>query len=181
MSKKTNDGFSKIAKRTKRAYLARLVRNITIGFAVLLIVSVMVGLAYIWYVDQNSNVNNSNVTTHSKTTMPIAATPTSPAANAKEGVSIQSITSPLMPGSNASVTVKTNQYSKCTITVVYNKVPSTDSGLTTKTADEYGMATWSWTVEGTAPIGKWPVTVTCMWNGRSAVVIGDLVITKQTN
>jgi hypothetical protein len=180
MSKKTNDGFSKIAKRTKRAYLARLVRNITIGFAVLLIVSVMVGLAYIWYVDQNSNVNNSNVTTHSKTTMPIAATPTSPAANAKEGVSIQSITSPLMPGSNASVTVKTNQYSKCTITVVYNKVPSTDSGLTTKTADEYGMVTWSWTVGSSVPLGKWPIKVTCSYGKQAGMVQADLVVAKTT-
>jgi hypothetical protein len=93
-------------------------------------------------------------------------------------VSIQSITSPVAPGDNASIYIHTNRDSKCTITAVYNNIPSKDAGLSPKTADEYGLASWSWTVESTVPVGKWPVTVTCVWNKKIAVVVGDLIVKK---
>lgn len=178
MTQKISTEHSGIKKRSKKSRMFRLIRNIVISFVALLILLVVAGVAYTWYMGQNSSVNTSNTINPVKIMAPPSTTPTSLAANAKEGASIQAITSPLAPGSNASITVKTNQYSKCTITVVYNKVPSTDSGLVAKTADEYGIATWSWTVESTAPIGKWPVTVTCIWNKQSAVVVGDLVVAK---
>ena len=92
--------------------------------------------------------------------------------------SIQSISSPTEQGSNASVTVKTNPESTCSITVVYDKDKSTDSGLLPKVADEFGIAVWVWTVEEAVPIGKWPVTITCIHNKRSAVVVGDLFVIK---
>lgn len=110
-----------------------------------------------------------------------AITPAKPAANAKESASIQMLTSPVAPGSNASVSVKTNAASKCTITVEYNKVASTDSGLKPKVADEFGMISWAWTVEESVPLGKWPVKVTCAYNDQSSVVQGDLVVAKQVN
>jgi hypothetical protein len=113
-----------------------------------------------------------------QTTKPKTTEPAQPAPNAKEGVAVQSLTSPVAPGDNASIDIHTNRDSKCTITVVYNNIPSKDAGLTPKTADEYGLASWSWTVESTVPVGKWPVTVTCEWNKKIAVVIGDLIVKK---
>jgi hypothetical protein len=112
------------------------------------------------------------------TTKPTATGPVQLAPNAKEGVAVQSLSSPVAPGENASIYIHTNRDSKCTITVVYNKIPSKDAGLAPKTADEFGLVSWSWTVEASAPVGKWPVTVTCEWNKKIAVVIDDLIVKK---
>lgn len=157
--------------------MLRYFRNISIGFFVLLVLAVGAGIIYTWYMGQHATVKEKVVpvktTNQPKTTSPVQLAP-----NAKEGVAIQSITSPVQPGTNASVYIHTNRDSNCTITAVYNKVPSKDSGLAPKTADEFGLASWSWTVESTVPVGKWPVTVTCEWNKKIAVVIGDLVVSK---
>jgi hypothetical protein len=101
-----------------------------------------------------------------------------PAANAKVGASVQTITSPVAPGDNASITIKTTPTASCTITVVYNKIASKDSGLTQKVADDYGVVSWTWTVGGATPLGIWPATVTCVYGKNSAVVQGDLRVTK---
>jgi hypothetical protein len=152
-------------------------RNILLGIGVLLVLFLGAGVAYTWYMSQN-------------TTAPVVSRPTTTlnngsikhakiAANAPASASIQSLSSPVSPGDNASVTVKGNPGSSCVIKVEYNKIPSNDTGLKlTKILDEFGVATWSWTVEPTVPLGKWPVTITCMYETRSAIVIGDLVVSK---
>jgi hypothetical protein len=68
--------------------------------------------------------------------------------------------------------------SKCTISVAYSDVPSKDSGLTPRTADNYGVVTWAWTVEPAAAVGTWPVKVTCALGTKSAFVQGDLQVIK---
>jgi hypothetical protein len=60
--------------------------------------------------------------------------------------------------------------------VEYNDVPSADSGLKPKTADDFGIVSWAWTVEATTPVGEWPVDVTCVFNDQSAMVRGKLVV-----
>ena len=162
--------------RKSKAY--KFIRNLLIGFIVLIFILVGAGVAYIWYVGQYGNVEIADEEPTASTATVKLRNPTKIAANAKEGVSIQMLSSPVKPGENASVDVKTNPDSKCSIKVEYNKIPSKDSGLVTKTADEYGLVAWSWTVDPAAPIGKWPVTITCVWNKKSAVVIGGLVVKK---
>jgi hypothetical protein len=153
------------------------IRNILVSVGVLLILFVVGGVAYTWYMSQNDTapVVSRPTTTLNNGTIKHAKI----AANAPASASIQSLSSPVMPGSNASVTVKGNPGSSCVIKVEYNKITSNDTGLKlTKILDEFGVATWSWTVEPTVPEGKWPVTITCMYDTRSAIVIGDLVVSK---
>ena len=102
-----------------------------------------------------------------------------PAENAPVGVSIQTLTTPIVPGSNASVVIKTNPSATCTIKVEYNGVASKDSGLAPKVADDFGTITWAWTVELAVPEGKWPVSITCIKGKLSGVVLGDLVVSKK--
>ena len=101
------------------------------------------------------------------------------APDAVVAASVQMITSPLEPGMNAMISVKTNAEAKCTIKVVYDKTASTDSGLVEKIADDYGMVSWTWTVEPTAPLGSWPVWVTCANEKNSAAVKADLKLEKK--
>lgn len=160
--------------------IIRSIRNTAISVGVLLVLFVGAGLVYTWIMGRNTPTTPVATTT---ATPVVAVKHVEPGVNVPESASVQSITSPVMPGDNASIIIKTKPGSWCTITAVYNNIPSKDSGLGGKTSDDFGSVTWTWTVESSVPIGKWPVTVTCLRNKLSAVVVGDLVVSKtaQTN
>jgi len=145
----------------------------------LLVLFVGAGIGYVWYQGMHSVVNTT-AEVQAKPITPHEIKPTQPKPDAVVGVSVQYITSPIPQGSNAMVTIKTNAGAKCTIAAVYNNVPSKDSGLMPKVADEFGMASWTWTIEPTVPVGTWPVNVTCANIKNSAVVRGDLKVEKAT-
>lgn len=146
-----------------------------LAVVVLLLLAASAGVGYVWYSGQQETVVTSEAPVPAKRQV---IKPTKTAENAPVGVAIQMLTSPVIPGSNAAMTVRTTAKASCQIKVEYNKVASTDSGLVTKPADEFGIVGWSWTVPSTAPLGKWPATVTCSINKKSAVVVGDLEVVK---
>jgi hypothetical protein len=152
-------------------------RNALISAGVLLVLLVGGGVGYTYFVGPDATQSSAGNTAPQVSEEQVIKA-TKPAANAKESASVQSILSPVEPGANSSIIVKTNAGSKCTITVVYDTVASKDSGLGPKVADEFGNVSWTWTVEPAVPVGTWPVTVTCVYNTRSAVVKADLVVTK---
>lgn len=160
-----------VQKRDQRRQSLR--RSVTIGL-VLLVFAVVGGIVYTWYTGQQKTALIKQA--------PPARTggtnfkPPKVPSNAKIGVSIQSSMLQVKPGENASVTVRTNPEAICTVSVKYNKVPASDSGLIQKTADEFGVADWSWTVPVGTPKGKWPVDVTCKNKVYSAVVSGELIV-----
>lgn len=159
-------------------HLPKPVRNALISAAVLLVLMLAGGVAYTYYMGR---ANSGNITAlATPVTLPADPTikPMQPAANSPESASVEVLTSPVVRGSNASLTVKTNPGSACAISVVYNNVASTDSGLTPKTADSFGTVSWTWTVGASVPVGTWPVKVTCGWHGRTAVVQSDLIVQR---
>ena len=163
----TEKGRARIRRqKTLRALMTTLL--------VLTIVFMGAGLAYAWYTSQKS----PDVVTPAPPKPATKKISTSPVVDPKTpvGVSVTVLTSPIKAGSNASSTVKTKPLAACSIKVEYDKKPSTDGGLVPKSADEYGVATWAWTVEQGRPAGTWPVDVTCARDGKSGYVRGDLVI-----
>jgi micrococcal nuclease len=76
------------------------------------------------------------------------------------------VRSPVTRGSTGEVTVRTTPGAICSITVTYSSGPSTEQGLTIRTADGSGIVTWSWTVSTQASPGTWPIQVEC--DGASA-------------
>ena len=104
--------------------------------------------------------------------------PVKPGPNAPVGVAINALTTPVAIGTNASASIATTAGSKCTIVVTYAGKVSTDSGLGPKQADDYGSVTWTWTISSTVAPGTGTVQVTCAYNGRTGVVVGNQVITK---
>lgn len=157
-------------------HLPRPVRRTLISAGVMLMLFVVAGVAYTFYIDGQSTPLTSVPVNTAAEYHPIK--PHKPAANAKEGAAVELLTTPVAAGSNASISVRTNPTSTCTITVVYGKTASTDSGLTSKVADAFGTVSWSWTVDTAAPVGTWPVKVTCAYNKQTAVVQGDLEVQK---
>ena len=147
----------------------------TISAVVLLAIFVVAGIVYTWYMGRN--VDSSAIATPVDTTDEYAEVKSvRPAENVPESVAVQYFTTPVLPGSNAAISVRTKPDSTCEISVIYDKIPSTDSGLIDKTADEYGMVSWSWSVSDSVPIGKWPVKVTCYYGEQWAVGTGDLEV-----
>ena len=153
--------------------ILRSIRNIAISFVVILVLAVGAGAGYTWYMGKQKVA--STVVAEPVQASPVIK-PTKPAENTSVGVSVQSLLTPITPGSNTSITIRTTPSATCTISVVYKDVPSTDSGLKAEQADDFGMATWTWTVGVSVPLGKWPVKVTCTYNKKSGVVQGDLVV-----
>lgn len=165
-----------------RVRLPRPVRNALISMAILLVLFIGAGLAYIWMTDRTPVTIDQSPVSASATPAPI--TPHMPAADAKEGVSAEMVTSPVSRGSEASIAVHTNPTSVCKIQVYYNydpsqkQKPSTEAGLEPKTADDYGNANWTWTVGSSDALGLGKAIVTCTYNGRGGVVQADLQVTK---
>lgn len=158
---------------------AKTALKITASVVILLVVAVGAGVGYTWYMSEYGDEENQAI-------QPVTA-PTGGARSttrpkipdtASIGVSVQNITSPVMPGSNASITVKSNPDANCTVLVTYDKTPAKDSGLVAKKADEYGIVEWTWTVPAGTPYGDWPVEVTCANKKNSAVVENDLRVVK---
>jgi len=154
----------------------KLIRNATISMLVLLILAVGAGVAYTWYMGQTDIENTSAVAKPVEYEPVKVVEPPKPAANAKIGASVQALTSPVKPGENTSLTVKSVPGSSCAISVIYDKTPSTDSGLKPQVADDFGIVAWAWTVEPSAPLGTWPMKITCTYLKQSAVVQADLII-----
>lgn len=166
------------AAEPKRRFIPKAVRNALISAAVLLVVLVAGGVAYTYYEGQNTTENTAAIAVAAAPQPVQPIKPRKPAANAPESAAVEMMSSPVKPGEDASIAVKTNPGSKCTITVLYNKVPSTEPGLIPQVADEFGTVNWGWTISASAPIGTWPVKVTCTYNGRSGVVVDNLQVAK---
>ena len=70
-------------------------------------------------------------------------------------------------GHGASATIKTAKSAKCSIVVTYSTVESQAKGLSTRSADTNGVATWTWTVGSNTEPGTWPIEVTCTSDGHT--------------
>jgi flagellar basal body-associated protein FliL len=157
--------------------MKKTILNTLITVTVLIILFLGAGIAYV-LVSEKTPVEQPVPAAKTSGEPSALPKPSQPSPNAPEQVAVENLTSPVKPGTNSALTIKTNATSTCTISVTYNGVASKDSGLTPKVADAYGNATWSWTVDASAPAGTWPVKATCVYRGRSAVAIANLQVTK---
>lgn len=165
-------------KLKQRKKYSGAVRNTFISGVVLFLLIIILAIAYIWFLGQQEPTTSLIKKVPKAPSAPKLLAPHKPKPDAVVGVSVQSLTTPVTPGANASIMIRTNPEAKCTIAVIYNNVPSKDSGLVEKIADEYGMVNWTWTVPASTPVGKWPVRVTCANLKKSGFVEGKLEVKK---
>jgi len=101
----------------------------------------------------------------------IAAGTTTSAPVASTGAAfplqVISVTSPVAPGSDATLTAQTEPNAKCTITVNYKSGPSSASGLGAKAADGQGNVSWTWNVGKSTTAGTWQIVVTATYQGNT--------------
>ena len=93
----------------------------------------------------------------------IATQTSTPPATTFPGTAISFVNGPLTvgQGSNATVQVKTDPNTSCSIEVDYKSGPSTAAGLIPKTSDSAGNVSWTWKVGANTTPGSWPITITC--------------------
>jgi hypothetical protein len=100
------------------------------------------------------------------------------AAGASElPLALVALTSPVSHGNAASISVKTAPGAACMITVIYKSGPSRAKGLTSKTADNRGMVSWTWIVGTRTTPGKWPISVSCSGGGKHGTLETSIVVT----
>lgn len=163
----------RVAAAERRKESLRRTTTITIVLALLLVTG---GVGYTWYMGEQKTA--AVATAEPAPSRRIEMKPVKQDPNAAVGVSVQMLSTPVQPGQNASISIRTNQNADCTIVVKYGETVSTDSGLIKKTADDYGTVSWSWTVPATAPEGKGTVKVDCARKAKSGSVTGDLIIKR---
>ncbi len=73
-------------------------------------------------------------------------------------VELASLTSPVRPGENATITILTTPGAECKLTIQYSSV---SKELEPQTADGDGTVTWTWTVGPFTTPGTWPIVATC--------------------
>lgn len=87
-----------------------------------------------------------------------------------------SLTSPVAPGDDATLTLQTAAAARCTIMVRYKSGPSRAKGLVAKRADREGRVSWTWRVGTRTTPGTWPVTVTCAAGEQEGTLKAALVV-----
>lgn len=165
-------------KGTRKERFLKGLRSAAIAASVMILIAVGAGAGYIWYMGEHSPPDQAAMAQSE----PVARKKVERRKrdpNAPFGASVQMLSTPVVPGSNAEINVKSVEGVNCKIAVEINKVPLKDSGLVEKPTDEYGVVTWSWTVPADAQLGKWPVEVTCISPAKkSAMVQGTMEIVK---
>lgn len=153
------------------------IKNIVIAVTMLLLVLLVGGVVYTWYVGQHP-LQSATQTVDTSSIAPKIKTYT-PAPDANIGIVQQTFTATAAPGDNASISIKTNPGAACQISVKANNQYLPDTGLTPKVADEFGIVDWSWSVpKGVLP-GSWPVEITCANAAKkSAYYKVDLTVTR---
>lgn len=169
----------KIARLRRRRGVGKLLLQVSAAVVALLVLFLGAGAAYTYYSEPENNASNEQANAEdsdSQSYYEPSLEPGEPAPDASVGVSMQFLTSPVAPGSNATFDVRTLRGAECSIVVEYDEEESTDTGLINKTADRYGMVSWTWTVEETVPEGEWPMEVICSRNEESGMMRANLEV-----
>lgn len=153
----------------------RLLTVVVTSVFVLMLLAAAAGFAYAYYSGKEVYIQKKPIAKEEKPVEQKAPVIKKPVP---VGVSVQLISSPITPGSEASISIHTNAFAKCTVEVEYDEVPYTDKNLKEKVADEFGVMSWEWMVDQNVPLGTWPVTVTCRNAKYSGVAIGELEVVQ---
>ena len=91
-------------------------------------------------------------------------------------VRIVTLTSPVNPGNNVTLSVQTAPQASCRITLPYKLGQKKGARLAPTAADSNGLVSWTWRLVPGSISGKWPITVTCTSGGRQGTLKTFLVV-----
>ena len=91
-----------------------------------------------------------------------------------QDIQVISLTSPIVRGQNASITIQGTPGVEYTINVIYKSGPSTAKGLEPKIAGQDGLVTWSWKISPQTTPGTWNIEIT----GGGASITVPFIVTE---
>ncbi len=163
----------------KRSPLKTL-RNMLIIIVILAAIIIGLFLLYLWLSKPKvATLGGASTVTQTTVNEPKMHKPPD---NVPIGSSIQAVSSPIAPGGNGSLTLRTTESAMCSIKIVkldkqmreMDKV--SDSGLSHKKADDFGMVTWTWTMSKSAVTGPWQADITCWRGDKSTRSLGEIMV-----
>lgn len=170
------------SRQSKRERWLKTLRTLTVIFV---IIAVVVGGIYFLIAWLNKpKVAGTTPTATETQQIPSILTPHKPPRDMAIGSSIQTLTSPVAPGGNVSLTLRTTESAICAIKVIrlddqmreVGRV--TDGGLADKKADDFGVVTWTWTMPSDAAIATWHADILCTRDTKTTRSVGDIVVQK---
>jgi micrococcal nuclease len=90
----------------------------------------------------------------------VATTAAFAAPSATARARLVRVTSPISPGSDATLVAQVRPARRCRITVYYKSGPSVAQGLYPKRPHN-GRVSWTWMVGTNTTPGRWPIQVSC--------------------
>lgn len=163
----------------RRQERKRRLQLVAMGIFVIIVLFVTAAFIYTWYIGQRQAAADVP-TLPAQDPSPRFTEPQKPTDKSQIGVAVQSFVSPVQPGQNTQLGIKTLPGAACSILFIYDesRVIADDTGLIPQTADDYGLVDWTWTVDPGVPDGEWPVEVNCAYNGKSAYYRANLVVQR---
>ncbi len=117
---------------------------------------------------------SSKAVSSSRSSKVLSASSTTPTLPNSGDVEIVSLTSPIVRGQEASITIKGTPGVEYIIKVVYKSGPSSAKGLEPKNADSDGTVKWSWKVSSRTTSGSWSIEI----SGGGASVTAPFLVTE---
>jgi len=149
----------------------KLAHKIALAALSIAVIIFLVGFIYVDYSDQNPSTLSNNKTKPS-VYKPIAPPPPTSPDNT-EGVALEAMSSPVIAGNTASLSVLTDNTSTCTLTIANPLAPKLKPVIT----NPYGVASWTWLVPKNTPAGNWSITIDCFFHHKEGVLIETMPIT----
>ncbi len=153
-----------------------LAHKLTFAVLALFVAAFMAGFIYIYLGDQGANSNMRLSAKAAGTQYAPLKPPPAPSPKASVGVAIEALDTPVARGSASSLIVNTKADAYCNVMLKFNNTIDKDPALGTKQADAYGVVSWTFTIPPSAPLGTWPISVTCHDMSHAGVVAGELVV-----
>jgi hypothetical protein len=158
-----------IKRKIKKHRLPRGVSRVLTSALVLLFVIVILGVVYVYF-------SGSSGPLPSQEDKPIEEISTStikpqkPSEAVPESASVTLISTPVKPGAAMDMAVQTLPQSKCQASVSSKSTRQAVAGPKPAIADDFGAASWNWTISKSSPAGEYSVEITCSYHKKVAVV-----------
>lgn len=138
---------------------------------------VIAGFVYAWYYAKTHPVKEGEVPQSKPKPISNSKPAKEVSPDTPVGVAIESLTSPVKAGDNASLSVKTLPTATCNLRLTYKDgTVSKDAGLSPKVSDDFGIAAWTWTIEPTRSAGMATIEATCIHGKMSGYNKGEIVV-----
>ena len=167
--KRPTTGSEKIAKYQRHK------TSIILVLLCILLAAFLIGMGYLyaWLVSNQIMPNDAYNTQNYK---PVEIKKPVARLNQRVNVAVSNISSPATPGETVHLSIRTNVDAVCTLEVLTPVKKLIDATLGAKSADEFGIVSWSWVVPADTKDTSWPVSVTCNNREYSGVVKTTVVI-----